>query len=234
MKRQSKSELAQSLNLKQVLQPSAGMEFAWEYFRARVAEVIPRAKLGQENQFHFERFLAAQVDAKKFSREPSPYESLRIEKMARGQTFVRSGQLTSPLAFNPSFNYSHVPLGFILQGRISVVKGGKATKTLHPGDFVGLFETADWLVHGQNREIGDWNLVAHGDSEIMFFSDSVLSSPSENVSSFVGYLTEIARHDSVPQPLSKLPILDWIAAHTTSARLHVIRATIKKMPKNVA
>jgi hypothetical protein len=99
------------------------------------------------------------------------------------------------------------------------MKGGKAVKALGEGDFIGLFETSDWLQTKQNRQIGEWTLIADADTEIMYFTESVLSNEDLVTSNFRTYLVELARADHVPQPLSSLPLLDWVASHTTRSRL---------------
>ena len=75
---------------------------------------------------------------------------------------VNSGSISSyHLSNQIDFNYAYVPLGIIVEGEIIVNKGGKATKRLLPGDFIGLFETGDWILTKQKREIGDWTLTAN-------------------------------------------------------------------------
>jgi hypothetical protein len=143
--------------------------------------------------------------------------SVQAEK---GVELVHEGTLvTEKAATHTSLRYAHVPLGIITKGSVVVLKGGKGTKTLGPGDFIGLFETSDWLLTKHTRQIGDWTLIADTDCEIFFFPESELSATDAIASDFRLYLTELARADHVPQPISSLPLLDWVASHTTRTRL---------------
>lgn len=117
-----------------------------------------------------------------------------------------------------ALKYASVPLGFIVQGDITVIKDGKGLKKLGPGDFLGLFETSDALVTGRNRQIGDWTLVASSDAKVAYFTDTILSDKSTATQIFRDYLIGLARADHVPQPISTLPLLDWVASHTTKER----------------
>ncbi|CAN5728951.1 hypothetical protein BH11PAT2_BH11PAT2_06820 [soil metagenome] len=138
----------------------------------------------------------------------------------KGNELVHEGRLALPEVTNDEdLGYSHVPLGLILKGSVVVLKGGKGTKTLGVGDFIGLFETSDWLLTKHARQIGDWTLIANSDCEILFFGESTLLQKDAAASDFRMYLTELARTDHVPQPISSLPLLDWVASHTTRARL---------------
>ncbi|MFI3157620.1 MAG: hypothetical protein QX199_15860, partial [Methylococcaceae bacterium] len=133
-----------------------------------------------------------------------------------------------------SFTYAHVPLGIILRGNVNVIKGSKATKQLHAGDFIGLFETSDWLLTQKNREIGQWTLVADDNTEVLFFSRSLLSKTSEPAQTFRDYLINLAQHDAVSQPITDLRLLDWVASHTTKNRLSkcIIIAHTHLLPNN--
>lgn len=135
-----------------------------------------------------------------------------------GQKIVELGRtLDAELLSDNDFSYSDVPLGFIIKGEVTVTKGGKATKKLSEGDFIGLFETSDWLTTDRKRNIGDWTLMTTADTQIIYFSKVVLRDPvSKN---FCDYLISIARSDQVPQPITELPLLDWVASHTTKSRL---------------
>jgi hypothetical protein len=111
---------------------------------------------------------------------------------------------------NPDYRYTEVPLGIILSGEVIVMKDGKATKLLKAGDFIGLFETSDWLQHNLRRHLGNWTLIAHADVEIMFLPTLVI-----NNKLFSEYVIGLSRNDPVPQPNSDMPLLDWVATHTT-------------------
>jgi len=138
----------------------------------------------------------------------------------KGKEIVREGAISEPgLTSDSEFNYAHVPLGVVLRGTLVVLKAGKGTKTLGAGDFIGLFETSDWLLTKRSRQIGDWTLIADTNCEVMFFSRSLLQQENSTTSDFRNYLIELARADHVPQPISSLPLLDWVADHTTRSRL---------------
>ncbi|HWQ59989.1 MAG TPA: NAD(P)-dependent oxidoreductase [Candidatus Fimivivens sp.] len=116
------------------------------------------------------------------------------------------------------YSYSFVPLGFIVSGNITVIKDGKGMKNLGEGDFLGLFETSDWIQTGQKRQIGDWSLVASGEAMVFYFGPSLLTDESEAASEFRTHLVSLAREDHVPQPITTLPLLDWVASHTMKVR----------------
>lgn len=138
---------------------------------------------------------------------------------AKGETLVSNGVITDEsLQSRPELNYAHVPLGFIIRGTVTVIKDSRGFKTLSEGDFLGLFETSDYLMTGKNRQIGGWTLVASSEADILFFGSSILKADTPSAQSFRQYLIGLARTDHVPQPISDLPLLDWVASHTTRAR----------------
>jgi hypothetical protein len=164
-----------------------------------------------------------------------------VVSFVKNEEIVVNGSIArKDLKDNIQFNYSNVPLGFILKGEVTVIKGGKGTKSLGVGDWVGLFETSDWLMTHKTRQIGDWNLVSNTDTEILFFSSEIFN-PEDNESEYKGrenfkkYLIELARNDRVPQPITSLPLLDWVASHTTTSRLEdcVIIAHTHLLPNNL-
>jgi len=143
-----------------------------------------------------------------------------VAEYQKDQEVVSEGVITEQLIKDDvEYNYAQVPLGLVLRGSLVVIKAGKGVKTLGPGDFMGLFETSDWLLTKRSRQIGDWTLMADTDCEIMFFSSSLLLRENVTTSNFRNYLIELARADHVPQPISALPLLDWVASHTTRSRL---------------
>jgi S-adenosylhomocysteine hydrolase len=123
---------------------------------------------------------------------------------------VESGRLSLN---HPEYDYSQVPLGIILHGQITVIKDGKATKQLSAGDFIGQFETADWLQFDRTRHLGDWTLQASSLVEILFLNKQILL--SSQAINFRSYLIEQSRKDPVPQPVTNMSLLDWTAVHTT-------------------
>jgi len=149
----------------------------------------------------------------------------------KGEEIVHSGLVVKKELKENDFSYASVPLGLILAGEVIVIKDGKATKHLGTGDFIGLFETSDWLSTGQTRHIGDWTLVANENTKILFVSRSLLKTDGD----FSSYLVELARHDPVPQPISSLPLLDWVASHTTEERLidTIVIAHTHLLPNNL-
>lgn len=143
----------------------------------------------------------------------------------KDETIVSDGKVTSSyLIYDNSFNYSEVPLGYIAKGDVIVIKGGKATKHLTEGDFIGLFETSDWIVTGKKREIGDWTLKTNSETKIIFFSSKSLRQENKLTRGLTDYLVNLARTDRVPQPITDMALLDWVAKHTTKSRIsdHVI------------
>lgn len=153
----------------------------------------------------------------------------------KGETIVDGGKISGDIHQNKELDYSYVPLGFIVSGEVIVIKGGKATKRLTEGDFIGLFETSDWLLTGKKREIGDWTLVANANVHIIIFSAEALKSNSQQIQELKKYVVELARADNVPQPLTQLPLLDWVAEHTTTSRLHEYAIIVHThlLPNNV-
>ena len=134
------------------------------------------------------------------------------------EIIVERGKIVNGVLLSDNiFNYSFVPLGYILSGEVIVQKGGKATKKLTKGDFIGLFETSDWILTDQKREIGDWTLVANSDVKILYFSKNCFN--HDKSAGFENYLVNICREDTVPQPITNMPLLDWVASHTTKSRL---------------
>ena len=153
----------------------------------------------------------------------------------KGDEIVTDGTISDKsLQTHSEFDYSHVPLGFILKGKITVIKGGKGLKELSEGDFLGLFETSDFLLNGKKRQIGDWTLVANTDAEVIYFGSSVLQDKTTDAETFKSYLVELSRADYVPQPITYLPLLDWVASHTTKSRPRdcIIIAHTHLLPNN--
>lgn len=147
-------------------------------------------------------------------------EHFAIAKYVKGAEMVHAGEIVDEVIKSDArFSYAHVPLGFIVKGSVIVLKGNKATKKLTEGDFIGLFETSDWLFTNRSRQIGDWTLVADSDTEILYFGAGALGCENDETSRFRSYLIELSREDHVPKPLTSLPLLDWVANHTTKSRI---------------
>lgn len=147
---------------------------------------------------------------------PRMTDCYEVRGYAKNETIVQDGRIVDPAILgNTKFNYATVPLGLVMRGEITIVRGGKGVKRLEAGDFIGLFETSDWIVNGRTRHIGDWTLLANNDVSVLFFDASMFN----NQKDFCDYLSALARIDRVPKPLSALPLLDWVASHTTDSRL---------------
>ncbi|MDB4992218.1 MAG: Adenosylhomocysteinase [Parcubacteria group bacterium] len=152
--------------------------------------------------------------------QDTSHQDVFLKSFSQGEHMVVNGEVPTPLFGSESeLTYSKVPLGIITRGTVVVIKAGKGAKTLGVGDLIGLFETSDWLLTNKSRQIGDWTLIADRDCEIAFFGRAFLTDASTPNSNFRSYLIELARADHVPQPISTLPLLDWVASHTTRARL---------------
>jgi S-adenosylhomocysteine hydrolase len=141
-----------------------------------------------------------------------------ITRYQSQESIVSFGNLTaSKFPNNELPIYAPVPLGIILSGEIIVIKEGKTTKRLLPGDFIGLFETANYLYLNSTRRIGNWSLLADAETELLYFSDLTQFRPENRqfYLQFENYLIDTARNDLVPQPITDLPLLDWVAAKVT-------------------
>ncbi len=152
-----------------------------------------------------------------------------------GEKIVESGKIEDNyLKSHKNFSYAEVPLGFIVKGDVIVSKGGKATKRLSQGDFIGLFETSDWILTGKKREIGEWSLTNDSPTKLIYFGATSLQGDDTNHRKLKNYLVDIAKKDYVPQPITTLPLLDWVANHTTKSRLndYAIIAHTHLLPNN--
>lgn len=159
-----------------------------------------------------------------------------LSEYHKGDTLVAQGKLHSTqITILPEFSYAEVPLGYIVEGEVIVIKGGKATKKLEAGDFIGLFETSDWLQTQKKRNIGDWTLMADKETKVLYFGVSALGSKGKATQQLKSYLVESARANQVPQPITSLPLLDWAASHTTIGRLpeFAIVAHTHLLPNNL-
>lgn len=142
---------------------------------------------------------------------------VHISSYQKGEEVVTKGALSIPIN-EQGLSYAHVPLAFIIEGDISVIKGGRGLKNLGKGDFFGLFETADFLHAGKTRNVGDWTLIANTDITLIFFTESVLIKKDSKSENFRKYLIDNARNDHVPQAITDLSLLDWTSHHTTKGR----------------
>lgn len=147
-------------------------------------------------------------------------EDYMLRSYSKGERIVKDGQIEDgDIKNDDRFKYSTVPLGIIIKGEITVLNIGRGVKKLEAGDFIGLFETSDWILNKRTRQIGDWTLIAENDVSILFFDSASLGGSDEEVETFKKYLSSLARIDKTPKPISGLPLLDWVASHTTDTRL---------------
>jgi S-adenosylhomocysteine hydrolase len=161
-----------------------------------------------------------------------------LRRYTRGQTVVDSGNSADAfLTAHPAFTYSHIPLGLILSGSLTVYEDGVGVRHLKTGDCVGVFETAHWLNVSIARRIGAWTLVADGDLSILYIGGTALMDmESDTFAEFRAFILDLARTDHVPQPTTHLPLLDWTAAHINQDLLADTAIMIHShlLPTNIA
>lgn len=122
-------------------------------------------------------------------------------------TIIDRGSLKDPLGLK--YTYAPVPLGIILSGEIVVHQFGKTVRRLLPGDCVGLFETAYAIKTKHNTILGNWTLVAAQHTEILFFSDDILS--NKKLFFIREKIISSAILDTVPNKFTGMPLLDSLA-----------------------
>jgi len=135
-----------------------------------------------------------------------------IEKIyPTGEIIVNDGKFVQT---NKELNYSLVPLGYIESGKVSVTIKDKETKLLTRGDFIGLFETVDYLQSDSVRQIGRWKLTAEAETKIRFINKKCIDKNIKD-SEIQNHLKDLIVADDVPLPITDQPLLDWVARHTT-------------------
>lgn len=144
-------------------------------------------------------------------------EGLVFINYDKGDEIVTKGVLSRTFD-DKELSYAYVPLAFITEGEITIIKGGRGLKKLSKGDFFGIFETSDFLLTGKTREIGDWTLIANTNTKVAFFTREFLLKETAEADRFRKYLINLAKEDHVPQPITSLSLLDWVANHTTKKR----------------
>jgi S-adenosylhomocysteine hydrolase len=129
------------------------------------------------------------------------------------ETVVMTGCITDTISSQYNeLDYAEVPLGIITRGKIVIFKNGKAVRHLTPGDFIGLFETAHFLYFNSKKILGNWTLLADGETKIAFFGrESFDHSRIASKKTLEHYLIQLAREDRTPKPLTELPLLDQFA-----------------------
>lgn len=164
------------------------------------------------------------------------FENFKILTIKNDSIIATNGVINQELDLGNSFDYAQVPLGLILSGEIVVSKNNKATKILSKGDFLGLFETGDWIISKRKRLIGDWTLKANQEVKIIFFSENTFLQDSLEVKEFTDYLINSCRINDVPQPITDMLLLDWVAEHTTHLDLsdYAILTHTHLLPSNIA
>ncbi len=154
------------------------------------------------------------------------------------QIVVHKGTIEDAvLVDTPEFHYCHVPFGIIIEGSMTVTQNNVGVRRLSAGDCLGVFETAHWLNTASSRRVGDWTLTADRSLTILFFGSSLLEPTKRGpIMKFREFIIELARHDHVPLPVTDLPLLDWVAARTTTALMDRTAIIIHShlLPTNVA
>jgi hypothetical protein len=147
-------------------------------------------------------------------------QDLYLAQFENEETVVAMGRIMTDIAFQyKELGYSEVPLGIITSGQVVVFDNGKAVRHLTPGDFIGLFETAHFLHFNSKKRLGNWTLIAEGDTKIVFFGRDVFDhSRVVSKKTLEHYLTQLSKGDSTPKPLTELPLLDQYA-HLTNLSL---------------
>lgn len=149
---------------------------------------------------------------------PSP--RLYAATFEHEETIVAMGRIRTEVSREcEDLAYAEVPLGIITKGKVIVFLNGKAVRHLTAGDFIGLFETAHFLHFGSKKRLGNWTLIADGDTAITFFGGEIFhrarTGPKK---AFAQHLVELSKNDLVPKPLTHLPLLDMFA-HTANIPL---------------
>lgn len=157
---------------------------------------------------------------KDYSKTIKKADVFASAKVVAGETIVKEGELTmNTIRADQNFAYASVPLGVILSGEIVVIQEGRGIRRLVEGDFIGLFETSFYISFKGNRVIGTWTLVADTDVTILFFGKHSLDHRTDSADTFRRALVELARNDTIPKPITDLPVLDKVAHKMTSSLL---------------
>jgi methylase of polypeptide subunit release factors len=129
------------------------------------------------------------------------------------ETIVAMGRIVTDISFNyKHLSYAEVPLGIITEGKVIVFENGKAVRHLSAGDFIGLFETAHFLHFNSKKRLGNWTLLAEGETKIIFFGqDGFDHTRAASKKTLEHYLIELSKGDRTPKPLTELPLLDRFA-----------------------
>jgi release factor glutamine methyltransferase len=129
------------------------------------------------------------------------------------ETVVAMGRIVTDVSFHhEELKYAEVPLGIITHGKVVVFENGKAVRHLTAGDFIGLFETAHYLHFNSKKRLGNWTLLAEGETKIVFFGRNGFDhSRSTSKRALEYYLIQLSKNDRTPKPLTELPLLDRFA-----------------------
>jgi release factor glutamine methyltransferase len=174
-----------------------------------------------EIKFIKEREFKKEFHASKLKDHPNlkrilrslPNHELYLASFENEETVVAIGRIVTDIAFHyKELMYAEVPLGIISQGQVVVFENGKAVRHLTPGDFIGLFETTHFLHFNSKKRLGNWTLIAQGDTKLIFFGKKGLDHERKaSKKTLEHYLIELARKDRTPKPLTQLPLLDQFA-----------------------
>jgi hypothetical protein len=149
---------------------------------------------------------------------PQERLSLATVKYNAGDVLVKNGFWQDQRVLsNDDFNYCHLGLGIITEGYIAIYQHNRLVRRLGPGQCIGVFETAFLLETGSVRRLGTWDLVAESDVSLLCPGRNMLDAQTSGYArKFRKFVANLARQDLVPQPLTSLPLLDWVAARITS------------------
>ncbi|MFA5993869.1 MAG: methyltransferase [Parcubacteria group bacterium] len=140
-------------------------------------------------------------------------QALHLAQFENEETVVAMGRIVTDITLQyQELGYAEVPLGIITRGKVVVFENGKAVRHLTPGDFIGLFETAHFLHFNTKKRLGNWTLLAEGDTRIAFFGrESFDHSRIASKKTLEHYLIQLSKGDRTPKPLTELALLDQYA-----------------------
>lgn len=129
------------------------------------------------------------------------------------ETVVAMGRIVTDISFHyKELDYAEVPLGIITRGKVVVFENGKAVRHLTAGDFIGLFETAHYLHFNSKKRLGNWTLLAEGETKVIFFGQSGFDhNRTTSKKTLEHHLIQLSKGDRTPKPLTELPLLDRFA-----------------------
>jgi len=173
-------------------------------------QVIKTSKLKRE--LHSRYIKENHPNVKRVLRALSGQDTY-LAQFENAEAIVTTGYIMNAIiAQHKELDYAEVPLGIITKGQVVVFENGKIVRHLAPGDFIGLFETAHFLYFNSKKVLGNWTLLAEGDTRIAFFGlKSFDHSRIISKKTLEYYLIQLAREDRTPKPLTDFPLLDQFA-----------------------